>query len=107
MELRKVSNLLKEDLKDPHFKELYELDQQKLAVVKMIVAYRVKHNLSQVQFAHKIGMTQQYISKIESGDFSSVVALEKVLLAIGYMVKMTVVPLKSRHAGHSQVLQAA
>jgi DNA-binding XRE family transcriptional regulator len=107
MELRKVRDLLKEDLKDPHFKELYELDQQKLAVVKMIVAYRVKHDLTQGQFAHKIGMTQQYISKIENGDFSSVAALEKVLLAIGYMVKMTVVPLRPRHAQHPLALQVA
>jgi DNA-binding XRE family transcriptional regulator len=107
METRKVRDLLKEDLKDPHFKELYELDQQKLAVVKKIIDYRVKHHLTQAQFAQKIGMTQQYVSKIEGGDFSSVVALEQVLHAIGYAVKMTVVPLKGKHAQHPLELQVA
>ena len=107
METRKVRDLLKEDLKDPHFKELYELDQQKLAVVKKIIDYRVRYHLTQAQFAHKIGMTQQYVSKIESGDFSSVVALEQVLLAIGYAVKITVVPLRAKHASHPLALQVA
>lgn len=107
METRKVRDLLKEDLKDPHFKELYELDQQKLAVVKKIIDYRVKHHLTQAQFAHKIGVTQQYVSKIEGGDFSSVVVLEQVLRAIGYAVKMTVVPLKGKHAQYPLELQVA
>ena len=84
---------LKKMLKDPHFKELYELDQQKLKVVKKIVAYRIKHKLNQRQLAKQIGVTQQHISKIESGEFSSVATLEKVLLGIGYSVKIQAVPL--------------
>lgn len=107
MELKKVSDVLKEELKDPHFKELWELEQQKLVVVKKILAYRVKYDLTQGQFARKVGVTQQYISKIESGDFSSVAVLEKVLRAIGYMVKITVVPLKTKDPHHSHALQAA
>ena len=84
---------LKEMLKKSDFKELYELDQQKLAVVKKIIAYRIKHNLSQGELAKRLGVTQQHISKIENGEFSSVVTLEKVLLGIGYRVKIEVVPL--------------
>ena len=84
---------LKEELKDPYFKELYELDQQKLAVVKKIIAYRIKHNLNQGQLAKRIGVTQQHISKIENGEFSSMTTLEKVLLGIGYRVKIEVIPL--------------
>ena len=107
METRKVRDLLKEDLKDPHFKELYELDQQKLVVVKKIIDYRVKHHLTQAQFDRKIGVTQQYVSKIEGGDFSSVVVLGQVLHAIGYAVRMTVVPLKGKHVQHPTELQVA
>ncbi len=87
---------LKEILKDPYFKELYELDQQKLEVVKKIVAYRIKHKLNQKQLAKQIGVTQQHISKIENGEFSSVSTLEKVLLGIGYSVRIQAVPLSGK-----------
>ncbi len=88
-----VQEYLKDKLKDPYFKELYELDQQKLSVVKKIVAYRIKYKLSQGQLAEKVGVTQQHISKIENGEFSSISTLEKVLLAIGFTVKFEAVPL--------------
>lgn len=91
-----VKEHLKEELHDPYFKELYELNQQKLAVVKKIIDYRIKHNLNQRQLAKQIGVTQQHISKIENGEFSSVATLEKVLLAIGYSVKIEVVPLSGK-----------
>ena len=91
-----VKEHLKEELRDPHFKELYELDQQKLSVVKKIIAYRIKHHLNQRQLAQKAGVTQQHISKIENGEFSSVSTLEKILLAIGYSVKIQVIPLSRR-----------
>ncbi len=100
MKIRKVNDLLKEDLKDPYFKELWELEKQKLEVVKPIVEYRIKYNLTQGQLAKKIAVTQQHISNIESGEFSSVSTLEKVLLFVGYKVKMEAVPLtKSIHDG--------
>ena len=94
MKANSVREHLKKELKDPHFKELYELHQQKLAVVKKIVDYRVKHDLSQGELAQKVGVSQQYISRIETGDFCTVEVLEKVLSVIGYAVKMQIVPLR-------------
>lgn len=93
MKIKRADDLLKEDLKDPYFKELWELEEQKLEIVKPIIEYRIKHNLTQGQLAKKIGVTQQHISNIESGEFSSVATLEKVLLFVGYKVKMEAVPL--------------
>ena len=87
---------LKEMLKDPYFKELYELDRQKLEVVKKIIAYRIKYKLTQRQLAKQIGVSQQHISNIENSEFSSVATLEKVLLAIGYSVRIQAVPLKGK-----------
>ncbi len=70
MKIKKVDNLLKKDLKNPHFKKLWELEEQKLEMVKPIIGYRIKHNLTQEQLADKIGVTLQDISSIESGEFS-------------------------------------
>ena len=99
MKLESVDKHLKEKLKDPYFKELYELEEQKLDIVKRIVDYRVKHGLNQKQLAQRVGVTQQHISKIEGGDFANVMTLEKLLLAIGYTVQMKVIQLKPSLAG--------
>lgn len=99
MKIEKVDDHLKEKLKDPYFKELYELEEQKLAIVKHIIDYRIKNELTQGDLAKKIGMTQQHISKIENGEFSSMDTLEKVLLSIGYTVKMQAIPLQA-HIRH-------
>lgn len=93
MRLENVKNHLTKKLKDPHFKELYELEVQKLAIVKRIVDYRIKHKLSQALLAKRVGVTQQYISKIERGEFSNIATLEKVLLHLGYTMRLKAVPL--------------
>ena len=37
MKIKKVDDLFKEDLKDPYFKELWELEEQKLEIVQPII----------------------------------------------------------------------
>ena len=93
-----VKEHLQEKLKDPYFKELHELEQQKFGIVRKIIDYRIKNNLSQTQLAKRVHVSQQHISKIESGEFSSVITLEKVLLAIGMTVKIEAVQLNVKHS---------
>ena len=93
MKIERVDEHLKEKLKDPYFKELYELEEQKLKIVKRIIEYRVKNKLSQKQLAGRVGVTQQHISKIENGEFSNISTLERVLLFIGLTVRMSAVPI--------------
>ena len=93
MRIERVDEHLKEKLKDPYFKELYELEEQKLEIVKRIVDYRIKHNQTQEELAKKADVSQQHISKIENGDFSNIMTLEKILLFIGLTIKFTAVPL--------------
>ena len=95
MKIERVDVHLKEKLKDPYFKELYELEEQKLKIVKRIIDYRIKNELTQGALAKKIGVTQQHISKIENGEFSSMSTLERVLLSIGYTVKIQAMPLQA------------
>lgn len=94
--MKRVDTHLAEKLKDPYFKEFYELEEQKLNIVKRIIDYRIKNNLTQGQLAKKVGVSQQHISKIENGEFSNIATLEKILLAIGFKVKLEVTPLHKR-----------
>jgi transcriptional regulator with XRE-family HTH domain len=65
---------------------------EKATVVKKIIAYRIRHKLSQEQLAKELGVTQQYISKIEEGEFSNLDSIEEILKHIGYRLKLEVVP---------------
>ena len=101
--LRRVDSHLKEKLKDPYFRELYEIEQQKLGIAKLFIDYRIKHNLTQEQFAEKLGVTQQYISKIENGNFANLTNLEIFLFLIGFRMKINVEPLPRRFRDISKV----
>ena len=90
-----VNAHLQEKLKNPYFKELYELEQQKYDIVKKIIDYRIKKRISQSDLAKEAGVSQQHISKIENGEFSNVMTLGKVLLHIGMTVKMKAVELNA------------
>lgn len=90
-----VNEHLEEKLKNPYFKELYELEQQKYNIVRKIIDYRIKKKITQAALAKEAGVSQQHISKIENGEFSSIVTLEKVLLHIGMTVRMKVVELNA------------
>jgi DNA-binding XRE family transcriptional regulator len=103
MKTERVEEHLREKLKDPYFKELHELEEQKLAIVKPIIEYRIKYKLNQGDLAKIAGVTQQHISKIENGEFSNIATLERVLLFIGFTVKLEVIPLHKRilHTQHA------
>jgi len=91
-----INEHLEEKLKDPYFKELYELEQQKYNIVRKIIDFRIKEGLTQGQLAKHVGVSQQHISKIENGEFSSVTTLEKVLLRIGMTVRIQAVELNTK-----------
>jgi len=89
--LTSVKEHLEEKLKDPYFKELYELEVERMKIAKLLVDYRIKHNLTQAQLAGQLGYTQQYISKIEEGVFSNIRDIARILLAIGYRMEIRTV----------------
>lgn len=91
--MRKVDDYIKEKIKrNPDFKARYDLLMEKAVVVKKIIAYRIRHKVSQEQLAQELGVTQQYISKIEEGEFSNLDSIEEILGHIGYRLKLEVVP---------------
>ena len=91
--MRKVDVYIKEKMKrSPNFKAHYDLLMEKTAVVKKIIEYRIRHKLSQEQLAKELGVTQQYISKIEEGEFSNLDTIENILERTGYRLKLEVVP---------------
>ena len=91
--LRRVEDHLEEKRRHPSFRELQELDEEKLKVAKVIIGARVHRRLSQAALARQLGVTQQQVSKLENGDFDNLATLQKVLTILGYQVRVSAVPL--------------
>ena len=66
--LENVDIDLKDKLKDPEFGRLYELECAKVALAQKIAELRETKHLRQVDLAKKLGVSQQFISQIETGD---------------------------------------
>lgn len=95
--MRKVQEHINDKFNnDPEFRGRYNLILQKLKVAEKIIGYRIKHNLTQKQFAYELGVTQQYISKIEEGDFSTLAIVDSVLFRMGYRLILKVEPNKAK-----------
>ena len=58
---------LKEELKDPEFARLYAIERAKVAMAQKIAELRDERHLNQKQLAEKMGVSQQFISQIETG----------------------------------------
>lgn len=93
--LRRVDDHLQEKRRHPAFRELHELDEEKLKVAKVIIGARVRRRLSQAALARRLGVTQQQVSKLENGEFDNLATLQRVLTTLGYQVKVSAVPFHS------------
>lgn len=91
--LKAVEEHLQEKRRHVSFRELQELDEEKLKVAKVIIGERIRRRLSQTALALKLGVTQQQVSKLENGDFDNLGTLQKVLSVLGYHVQVSAVPL--------------
>ena len=87
--LESVEEHLQEKLKDPSFREAYELEELKGKIALFVIQSRIKNKLSQRQLAKCAGITQQEVSRIENGEIGTLRMLCKVLYALGCGVEIS------------------
>ena len=67
------------------------IEKMKMDFSKLIYDSRVKNNLTQKQLAHKMGVQQQYIAKIEGGEENlSLETIGKLLVALNIVMHVEI-----------------
>jgi DNA-binding XRE family transcriptional regulator len=74
---------LEDKLKDPKFRNNYELEKKILELSIKLQKEREKQQLTQKALAEKAGVTQQQLSKIEKGYNSNIFTYFKIANALG------------------------
>lgn len=86
--------LIKPYLKNKRFRERIEAGVQRLKVISQIVELREKLRLTQAELAHRIGVSQPFIARIENDDASnlSLETLIKIVDALNGEIEIRIRP---------------
>ena len=74
---------LNEEMKNVHFKKMYEEEKHLLELGLLIIEAREQKGLTQRELAQKSQVTQQQLSKIENGVNCNMLTFIKVSSALG------------------------
>ncbi len=86
--MRSFRNHLKEKLKDERFKRLYKEEKQLTELSLKIHRMREQMGLSQKEVARRAKITQQQLSKVESGINCNLTTFLKVCHALDLKVEL-------------------
>lgn len=91
IKLKTVSEHLQEELKNEKFRKVYELERAKVALAQRIAELRGEKHLKQVELAKKMGVSQQFISQIETGQESNLTldTLLRLATTLGRGIKIS------------------
>lgn len=89
--LKKATDFWKEDLKDPEFRRMYEIERVKVSLAQKIAELRDEQHLNQSQLAKKMNVSQQFISQLENGDKANVTleTLAKIAKSLNMAVEIS------------------
>lgn len=85
----RYEDLLAKSLKDPEFKKEYDALEDEFALINEILSARLAKKMTQADLAKKLGMKQEAISRLESGESNPTYAtLSKVAKALDKKVAL-------------------
>ena len=91
IKLTDFDDVLKEHLKDPEFKRLFDEHGKQLEISYQLLQLRKKKKMSQAALAKKIGTTQSNVARMESGQQNFTVAiLQRVAHAFGKELNISI-----------------
>ena len=89
--LEKIDGYLQEKLKDKEFRKLYEVERAKVALAQKIAEMRQEKHLNQKELAARLGVSQQFVSQIETGEGNNLTldTLIRIAESLGHKVKIS------------------
>ncbi len=89
--LEKIDSHLARELKNKQFRKAYEIERAKVALAQKIAEIREKEHLRQADLAERLGVSQQFISQIETGQEKNLTleTLIKIAKSLGRGVKIS------------------
>ena len=101
MRLENVDGFLQDKLKNKEFRRLYEVEQAKVALAQKISEMRQEKHLNQKALAEKLGVSQQFISQIETGEGRNLTldTIIKIAESLGHKVRISFPKSVGRSAG--------
>jgi DNA-binding XRE family transcriptional regulator len=89
--LENINIHLQEELKNKKFRKLYEIECAKVALAQKIAELREEEHLNQVDLAKMLGVSQQFISQIETGESNNLTlyTLLRLASALGRGIKIS------------------
>jgi DNA-binding XRE family transcriptional regulator len=102
--IEKIDGYVKKKLKDKNFRKLYEVERAKVALAQKIAEMRQEKHLNQKELAAKLGVSQQFISQIETGVGKNLTldTLIRIAESLGHKVKISF-PRSEGGVGHLEV----
>lgn len=103
--LESVEIDLKEKLKNEEFKRLYEIECAKAALAQKIAELRQEKHLRQIDLAKKLGVSQQFVSQIETGEEENLTieTLVRIAKSLGRGVSISFPKLSKTHSTYLKV----
>src|SRR3989338_2553174 len=103
--LENIDGYFNEKLKNKKFRRLYEIERAKVALAQRIAEMRHENHLNQKELAANLGVSQQFISQIETGEGKNLTidTLIRIAESLGHKVKI----LFQRNAGDGGHLEVA
>ncbi len=103
--LENIDIYIKEKLKDENFRKLYELERAKVAIAQRIAELREEKHLCQADFAKRLGVSQQFISQIETGEGKNLTleTMLKIARSLGRGLSISFPKLSGRQSSYLKV----
>jgi DNA-binding XRE family transcriptional regulator len=97
---------LREKLKNEKFRKAYELECAKVALAQKIAELREEKHLRQIDLAKKLGVSQQFISQIETGEERNLTieTLIKIAKSLGRGIKISFPKLSDQHSSYLRII---
>jgi len=104
--LENIEKHLKEQLKNEEFRKAYEIECVKVALAQKIAELRDDEELTQAELAKRLGVSQQFVSQIETGAEKNLTleTLIKIAKSLGRGIKISFPKLSPSHSSYLKVV---